>query len=465
MSGTDGLDGGRAQAIEEFLDRWMVREDVPGASVAVVDRDGLLYANGLGARNVAKRSPATAETLYPFASVTKAVTAIAVGTLVDRGELAFDDAIEPYTDYWAEVPGDPITVGDLLAHSSGMPGDSHFHRLHMFSDDPPSSPIVTAEDRIRHVNGAADRRILDEDRFMYNDLGFAIAGLVVEAVDGRAFEAFVADEIFEPLGMDRSRIGYGDHAEADEDAAQGYVTGEGDPEPTEFDLAAVGVGDPQAAGGLLTSVREMTRLVRCVMNGGTLEGTRLLGEDTVERMCSHQAPRRWSIDGDARGYGYGWLIDDSPAERVVGHGGTTPGVSQAYAGFLPDRGLGTALAFNTTGIPKQEIGRGVLAIAAGNEPAEFVPALALREKVRAVTGTYEGFRGFETATVDTEGSTVTITFDGGDPDVRAFPESTDRDDYSFYTVDHHVRTPVTFHETDSGMELRIGSRRLLRTPN
>lgn len=467
MSAANGLDDDAVREIEEYLDGWLVRAGIPGASVAVTDADGLVYANGLGARNVAAQAPATADTLYSFASVTKAVTALSVLVLADRGELALDDPIGAYTDYWTDVPGDPIEIRDLLSHSSGMPDDGHAERGYMFREGLPTSPTVTPEDRRRHANAAADRRVVDEDRFMYNDLGFAVAGEIVEAVDGREFGEFAEAEVLDPLGMERSRIGYGDHATVEENAAQGYTVGEEGPDPTEFDLNAVDVGDPQAAGGLLSSVRETTRILRCVANGGELDGTRLVSAETVAAMTDHQAPKRWSVDGDARGYGYGWLVDDSPAERVVGHGGTAPGVAQSWIGLAPDLDLGAAVAFNATGIPKQQVGKGVLGIAAGYDPAGFVPALALREKVRSVTGTYEGFRGTPTATVGHEGTTVTVTFGrddaDGDPDVRAVPATAARGEYEFYTVDDHVRVPVTFRESDRGMELRIGGHRLFRT--
>lgn len=98
---------------------------------------------------------------------------------------------------------------------------------------------------------------------------------------------------------------------------------------------------------------------------------------------------------------------------------------------------------------------------------EVVPSLALAEKIEAVTGTYEGYRGGLTATVDAAdtGSHIEVTYeDGPGWEFPAFPESIAHDDYAFYTVRvDGLRDPVTFHETDDGMELRCNIDRLTRT--
>jgi CubicO group peptidase (beta-lactamase class C family) len=86
-----GLADGTVHAVDRFLDDWLVDDDVPGASVAIVDRDDLLYATGLGARDTDARDAATAETVYGVGSIAKPVTALTVLQLVDRGDLALDD--------------------------------------------------------------------------------------------------------------------------------------------------------------------------------------------------------------------------------------------------------------------------------------------------------------------------------------------------------------------------------------
>lgn len=462
MGPTDsGLNANIRRDIEAFLDRWRADHDVPGASVAVVDREGIRYAAGQGVSDVDARTPATAETRYPFASVSKLVTAIAVLQLVDEGQLYLGDEIREYVDFWADVPGDPITVEELLTHSSGMPADYAGDRTFLFADDPPSSPLVTLEDLRRHTDGVADQRITDQDRFMYSDRGYHVLGLLVEAVEGQPYAEVVDEKLFEPLGMTESVVEYGPLSNID-DAITGYTIEEGVPTKTDIDLDANGLGP--AVNGVLAPVTEMAMLVRCLMNGGELDGTRVLDSELVEAMCTRQVTTRQTIDGDSHGMGYGPRIQEFLGEKYVYHSGTVPGIGRAYAGFLPGRGLGLTLGMNTSGNRIGVLGQGLLGILLGKDPEETVPYLSLRRKVQSVAGTYESRRGNVTARVEPAGSDSYIEVSAGEWEFPAFPESVAGDDYVFYSVwAGGWRGTVEFHETAEGMELRLNDHRLQRT--
>lgn len=460
-STTNSLNASTQRDIEVFLDKWRDEKDIPGASVAIFDRDGIRYATGQGARDIDTRSPATPDTRYPFASVSKIVTAMAVLQLVDQGELRLDDEIRQYVSFWTDVPGDPITVKELLTHSSGMPSDYAGNRTYLFGEDPPASPLVTLEDLRRHTDGATDQRIVDETRFMYNDRNYHILGMLVETVEDRPFDEVIEEKLFAPLGMTESTIGYGKLSEID-DAITGYVIEEGEPTVTDLDLDAMGLGP--AVNGVLASVSEMAELIRCLLNGGELDGTRVLEEDLAEAMCSHQVTTRETIDGDSHGMGYGPRVQEFLGETYVYHTGTAPGVGRAYAGFLPDRGVGVTLGVNTTDVRVEVLGEGVLALVAGRDPEEAVPFLALSRKVRAVAGTYESSQGNVTVHVEPAGSDSYVEVSKAGWEFPAFPESTAADDYEFYSVwAGGWRGSIEFHETETGMELRMNDQRLQRT--
>lgn len=456
-----GLAAATRRRVAAFIDEQRAEHDIPGASVAVVDQDGVLYAAGQGARDLDARRPATADTRYPFASVSKLVTATAVLQLVDGGELALDDEIRGYVPLWADVPGEPITVEELLTHSSGMPADQAGARTYLFADEPPSSPLVTMEDLRRHADAAADERVVDEERFMYSDRGYQVLGLVVEAVTGQGFAEVVRRNVFNPLGMDRSTVGHGPLAELD-DAITGYRIEDGAPAVEDYDLEGSGLGP--AVNGVLAPVTEMGTLVRCLLSGGTLDGTRVLDEDLVSAMCRQQVTTRETIDGDRHGLGYGPRVQSFLGEPYVYHGGTAPGVGRAYAGWLPERGLGVVLGVNTPDLRIGVVGQGVLAILADEAPADVVPYLRLRRKVRAVAGTYESARGDVTVTVEPAGSDSYIEVSQSDWTFPAFPESSAAADYAFYSVwAGGWRGRVEFHETAQGLELRMLNHRLHRS--
>lgn len=453
----------RKHEIETFLDEKRVEHGIPGLSISVFDDEGILHATGLGAREIESRSPATAETRYSIASVTKTFTAVAILQLAERGELALSDEIREYVEYWNDVPGEPITVHDVLAHAHGMPSAYVGRRELLFAETPPTSPVVTREDYIRHINGAADRRILNPDGYMYSAFGYLILGEIIEEIADRSYAEYVEAEIFTPLEMDRSQVGYGEIAELGDNTITGYRIEDGEPVPNSHDLTEE-IRPPYSGGGILSSVTDLASLGQCLLNEGSVDGTRVLTADLVTEMREHQAPAWETIDGDEIGYGYGMQIKELMGEPVAQHAGTAPDISRAYLGVLPESGVGVTLGVNMTDVPIGAIGEGVLAILNGKSPTEVVPTIALKQKLSAVTGTYEGYRGGVTVTVEATDTHITITYeDGPEWEFQAFPETTAHDDYRFYTIrSGGTRDPITFHETNDGMEFRCNVDRLNR---
>jgi CubicO group peptidase (beta-lactamase class C family) len=449
MSATDrGLDTGTERAIELFLEDWLVEEEIPGASVAVFDEDSPLYATSLGSRTLDGTEPATPETLYNVGSITKIVTAIAVFQLIERDGLDLDDEIRDYVPFLHEAPGDPITVRELLTHSSGMPSDTIFER----------DNAATETDLRLHADAAADQRITDGSRFMYYNTGYKILGQLVAAVDGRDYAEYVGDEIFSPLRMDRSTFDQR-VLQSESDAMTGYRVEDGEripvDEPLDFES---GLAD----GALISPVTELTRLLRCVLGDGTLDGARLLAPETIEAMREQQQHRTSTIDGQDRWYGHGLMIEEFLDDRLVGHGGLVEH-AQAYAGGFRDRELGVAVACNRSEVPIWAIAMGILATAAGESPVDVVPEIALREKIRAVTGRYESFRG-PSASVERAGGYITVEIEEWGQEFPAFPESLAADEYAFYTVEPNGhRTPVEFREIDGDLTMLWGPGRFTRT--
>lgn len=445
-----GLGPEKEREVEAFVEDWLVEEEIPGVSVAVFDAGGTLYATGLGARTLDGTEPATPETLYSVGSITKIVTAVAVFQLVERGDLALDDGIGEHVPFLGDVPGDPITVEELLTHSSGMPSDTVFER----------DNVATVRDLQLHADAAADQRLTDDDRFMYYNTGYKILGELVGTVDGRDYAAYVQEEIFSPLGMDRSTFDQ-TALQSEADAMTGYVVEDGERVPVEGPLDfEAGVAD----GALISPVTELTRLLRCLLGDGELDGTRLLEPGTVREMRTQQRHRVSTLDGEQRGYGYGLMLEEFLDGHLVGHGGLVEH-AQAYAGGFPDRGLGVAVAVNRAEVPMWAIAQGVLAIAAGESPVDVVPEVSLREKIDAVTGRYEAFRG-PSATVADAGGHITVELEEWGEKFPAFPESQAADEYAFYTVEPNGhRTPVEFREFDDGLAMLWGPARFNRTPS
>jgi CubicO group peptidase (beta-lactamase class C family) len=451
MSHVDDLPADRSRTVESFVTDWLVEDSIPGAALAVVEGDELRYADGVGARDLSANAPATADTLFPVGSCTKTVTALAVAQLVERGDLSFDDPVTAHVDLLSNVPGDSITVANLLSHTSGMPTDGNSTALVT------PVPFSGERDLHRYVADSAPERIIDEERFMYYNTGYIVLGRVVEAVTGKRFADYVAENVHEPLGMDRSAFDR-ERVHGDDDAAKTYVLRDGSPESAPFTHDEL----VHAPGGMASSARELSRYLRAMMHGGAFDGERVVAEDLLAELQTPRATRERILDGGERGYGYGWqtlpLLDD----ELVWHSGSV-GVSTAFVGYLRDADRGVVLLCNTAppAHPKYA-GPAILALLAGETPTE-VPHFALKAKAAPLVGEYESFNGVESAAVERDGGTLQLSLSSllSDQELTLLPETLDPDDHRYYTVnDAGERIPVEFVVDGDDVEVRVQRWRL-----
>lgn len=452
------LDPETERAVESFVTDWMADASVPGAALAVVDRDGVRYAEGFGARDLDTNEPATPETLFGIGSCSKSFTTLAVMSLVEEGLVAVDDPVSEHVPHYDDAPGGPITVRDLMTHGSGMPSDGMAVALiqRLMGVRPTEVPVSGAADFRRFVQGAVDdRRVpgegdvaaddLDpEERFFYYNSGYTVLGEVVESVTDQPFAEAVRERVLDPLGMDRTTYSL-EAFEADDDRMTPYFPGEDGSEEGGFPFDR----NVEAPGGLVAPATELATYVRFWLNGGAVDGTRLLEEATVAEMHTAHTVRQRRLDGSEQGYGYGFMVEEYLGDRLVGHGGSV-GVSTAWLGFLEDAGLGVAVVCNTSADPHpMHLGPAVLAILEGQDPAGVEPYYMLDAKLSGLAGEYASYRGLMTAEVERQGGTLTLEL-GTDLQTETrplVPESLDPDERRFFTVGvDGARTPVRFEE-------------------
>lgn len=431
--------------LESFVTDWLSEEEVPGAGIAVVDGGDLAYAEGFGARDLASNAPATPDTRYGVASVTKSFSALAVLQLVEDGDVALDDPVSSYVPYFEDLAGPP-TVHELLSHSSGMPSDGASVVLlsRLSGGDAVEVPMSSDADVQRHVAGSLAERA-DGERFFYYNTGYTVLGKLIEAVDGRPFPTYVGEEILAPLGMERSVVSPSNF-EALDDAMTPYW--EEDDERVEADFPTKGVG---AAGGLVSTARDLAEYLRFQLD----PDPGVLDSDLLAAAHRRHSTRQRYLDGDEQGYGYGWMRRSLLGEELVEHGGSL-GVSTAYVGFLPDATLGVALACNAS--PEahpQFVGPALLAILQGEDP-DATRFYGLREKAERVAGSYSSYREIMNADIERDGGGLEIEFTNAfaDETVHARPVSTDPDDLRFEVVAASgARVPITFEETADGLDM------------
>ncbi len=409
------------EKIEDFIAGWMTDNKVPGMSISLVEGDEIVYAKGFGARDLKKNRPATANTLYGMASITKSFTALAVLKLVEKGDLSLDDEIADYVPVNWE---NEITVHHLLTHSCGMPslGVSEALIDRLIEMDERGVPLSGLDDLYTHLNGAKEEIASEPgEEFFYFNSGYALLGQIIEKVSGKSYPEFVHDEILEPLDMNRSRF---DYYENEEDIMTPYFMGEEGPEKTPYPLRKMG----HPGGGLLSSVNELGNYLIMNMNNGRYDRKALVDPDLLDKAHARHIVREV---GD---YGYGWAIKELGDEKFIGHGGSIA-VSGGFIGFVDD--VGVAVASNTIpGSSFEEVGKWLIKTVKGEEGNDLT-YFKRNERLDKLTGTYGSYRGIKNIEIEKKYGLLRLTVKERleSQKLILIPESKTVDDFKFYYLD------------------------------
>ena len=454
----------RLDAVERFASDWVSEDRIPGATLSVFDADGTAVM-GHRARGLGRNAAATPDPWLRIGSCTRSFTGVALLQLAEAGKLAVDDPVSDYVDAYDDVAGDPITIRDLLTHSSGLPSDGMATALisRMMGLEPMEVPLSGEDDFHRHVAGSLDERATHlEDPFFYYNSGFTVLGEIIETLTGKPYAAYVDDEILGPLGMERSTFAREDF-EADDDTMTPYYKENGSSTPGEFPFDE----SIHAPGGMLSSVRELARYGRMHLNGGELDGERILPEARIEEARTPVSQRETLVDGTPQEYAYGWMVREFLGDTLVCHGGGI-GVYNAFIGYLRDAGIGVAVQCTTQ--PETHpmyAGPAALAVALGEEPTEAVPHLALKRGLPELTGEYASYRDITTLTVERMGGGLVLKAESdreGAMELPLVPQDIGDDVWTFTTVEASgAAVPIRFEHHEDGVDLYYQRWRLHKT--
>jgi CubicO group peptidase (beta-lactamase class C family) len=326
------------ESVERFVAEQLAAWEVPGCAVAAVRGGRVELAGGWGLRDREAGLPVTQDTLFAIGSATKAFTATTVGALVDEGLLEWD---RPLRDY---VPGvrlhdpfvsDRLTIVDLLSHRSGLPR----HDLTWVGQ-----PGRSRAEIVRCLRFLPLSRDLRQE-FQYCNLGYLVAGHVVEALSGVPWEDFVRGRLLQPLGMRRTNLSV-DEMLADDDHAAAYTRRDGVIVPVpQRPLPAMA-----PAGAINSSAADMARWLLAQLAGGQLDGVTVMSAGTAKRQLSPHMlmPDSGDMPGLAQyAYGLGWAIGRYRDHKIAMHAGGIDGF-QTHCMLLPDDGIGVAVLTNTS---------------------------------------------------------------------------------------------------------------------
>jgi CubicO group peptidase (beta-lactamase class C family) len=336
MSAATELQGSRVARLSPELDQLaaevMADWKVPGAAVAVVQDGKIALAKGYGQRDVEANLPVTTGTQFVIGSITKSFTATGVALLHGEEHL---DWSKPVRDYLPEfrlhdaVATERITIRDLLSHQSGLPRHDW---VHLPGDRTPAELLGV----LRHLELSRDIRAA----YQYNNLCYNVAGLLIEQVSGKSYEAFIRARLTDKLGMTVSFTL--NDLEASADSAKPYMMHE----DTRLPALRLPIRTT-AAGAINTTVVDLANWMRLHLGKGEFNGDHLL---PVSLIAELHAPRVYCPEpgfaefGEAH-YGLGFRCHSYRGDRLVYHGGGWPGWG-ALMTLVPDFGIGVAVFTN-----------------------------------------------------------------------------------------------------------------------
>jgi CubicO group peptidase (beta-lactamase class C family) len=281
-AGNTALDTGLRSAIE--------RKDVPGVVALVTNRERVLYQGAFGVADVATGRPLTPDALFRIASMTKPVTSVALMQLVEQGRIGLDDPAEKYLP---ELVGlkvcasfDPATGTCQLRPASKAPTVRHFLTHTSGLAYPFTSAIW------RDFKPAAGETfpfggplLFDPGERWHYSTSTDVVGKLVEKVSGQNLEAYFRQNIFAPLGMDDTSYNVPE-AKGPRLVAQQQRAGERMDGAIELQKSQPGltIASPIGGGGLASTADDYGRFVRMLLNGGALDGARVLKAETVALM-------------------------------------------------------------------------------------------------------------------------------------------------------------------------------------
>jgi len=329
-----GFSGERLARIRPWMQRYVDSGMLPGIQVMVARGGHCVYHDFTGCRDVERGQPVTEDTIYRIYSMTKPITSAAVMTLYEQARLRLDDPIEAYLpeladlqvfasgtpeSYETVLAHRPVSIRDLLTHTSGFTYD--------FLGDNPVSALY-AKHRVNHVFGKDDMPafleklgalpLVSQPGAEWNySVSTDVLGCLVERISGTTFCDYLREVVFDPLGLADTAFyvpeGKQDRFAACYHAVDGVRALQDDPASSRFLRPPV---FESGGGGLVSTVNDYWRFAQMLLNGGELEGARVLGRKTVEYMMANH------LDGDMAAMGQPSFSESSYEGIGFGLGGS-----------------------------------------------------------------------------------------------------------------------------------------------
>lgn len=354
----------RLQAIRPTMQKFVDAGTIAGAVTLVARHDGVVSVEAVGCQDLASKKPMQPDTLFRIASMTKPMTAVGIMILAEEGKLSVEDAVEKHLPEFhgqklaaarsgqnsaLAAPSRPITIRDLLTHTSGMSAGPELYELYQKRDR-----------TLAQVIPEFAKKPLDFEpgsKWAYCNIGIDTLGRIIEVVSGQSYEQFMESRVFKPLGM--SDTGFYLRPEQAGRLAMTYGLKEGKLEPSLKDIIGQTTGAvyPIPAGGAISTAPDLARFYRMMLNRGTLDGKQILRPESVAAMTRLQTGKLECGFTTGMGFGFGWAVVREPegvtetlSKGTFGHGGAF-----GTQGWIdPAKDLALVMLIQRVGLPNAD---------------------------------------------------------------------------------------------------------------
>ena len=333
-----GMSGERLDRLDRAMQAYVERGDVAGAVSLVARRGKVVHFSAHGERDAG--AAMTPDAIFRIASMSKPVASVALMTLYEEGRFQLRDPVAKWLPEFAEMQvaspltyqglgrgryttaaaAGPITVQHLLTHTSGLPNTYRGITKPDFDQIAPRGPGDTLADFSARV-ASLPLNFNPGDAWEYGR-ATDLVGLLVEVISGQRFDRFLQTRLFEPLGMTDTHF-FLPEEKLDRFSALYRPDEERGLAATERPTAdSRYVREPHTyfsgAGGLVSTARDYFRFQQMMLNGGELDGVRILGRKTVELMTlNHIGGKEVWLVGPGYGFGLGYAVVQDPGAAAM----------------------------------------------------------------------------------------------------------------------------------------------------
>lgn len=329
----DQITAGNYDYVKEYM-TWlagkeMKKNQVVGLSIAIVDDQRTVWAQGFGYADKKEKRPATPETVYRIGSISKLFTVMATMQLAEQDKIDIDQPLQSYLPEFSVKTrfsdADPITLRTIMTHHSGLPSGV---TKGMWTSEPPATLLYRLKDE--YVAYPPNYVLA------YSNVAMGLLGLMVEQVSDTKFCDYMEQSFFDPIGMEQSSFYL--TPEIERLLSKGYRHGK---ETQQLPLR------DRAAGSMYSNVIDLSRFIQMVFAKGEVGNRQLLQPDTIDEMLR---PQNETVALDfGQQIGLGWFLNNARYKnlKIASHGGSTPLFHTSLV-ILPQKKLGVVVLTNST---------------------------------------------------------------------------------------------------------------------